>query len=78
MVENGLAYLEAVPGTRNRKLIRLTEKGRQTGESIVMPIFEAEQRAFCKLPSEDQRAFLSVLGKYISTLHQELPGTAGI
>lgn len=45
MVKNNYVTLEVVPGTRNRKNIHLTEKGREFGESVIVPISNAEVRA---------------------------------
>ena len=45
LIKKGYVVLEHVPGTRNRKVIRLTEEGQIYGQSRVMWIFEAEQRA---------------------------------
>lgn len=77
MVRRGLAVLEVVPGTRNRKIIRLTEEGRKYGEKVVMPVSEAEQRAFQKMTPEDQVSFMDVVGKYIESLKEELFSTVG-
>ena len=72
MVRQGLAVLEVVPGTRNRKIIRLTEAGRKHGEMVVTPVSEAEQRAFRRMPEEDQLRFVDVMGKYLDMLKEEL------
>ena len=77
MVRRGMAVLEVVPGTRNRKIIRLTETGREYGETVVMPVSEAEQRAFRRMPEEDQLRFLDVMGKYLDMLKEELRAAAG-
>jgi len=71
MVKKGYATLEVVPGTKNRKLIRLTDAGQKYGESVVLPVFEAEQRAFAKLSEDDQLAFGKFLGSYIHNLKEE-------
>lgn len=76
LVKKELITLEVVPGTRNRKIIRLTEEGRNYGESIVLPVAEAEQRAFEKLPDEDRAVFTCVIGKYIENLKGEFYETA--
>lgn len=72
LTKRGLVYLEMVPGTRNRKNIYLTEEGRKYGESIVLPIHKAEQAAFEHLTEQDRAACLTVLGKYIDFLKQEM------
>ena len=72
MAKRELITLEVVPGTRNRKIIRLTPSGKAYGESIVMPIANAEQRAFAKLSGEDRTAFTQALGNYIALLKEEI------
>lgn len=75
MVKKELAFLEVVPGTRNRKIIRLTEEGKKYGESIVRTISEAENRAFDRLPNEDRIACTVAFEKYINILKEEIHGT---
>ncbi len=72
MVKKNYVTLEVVPGSRNRKIIRLTDEGRAHGESIALPIAQAEQRAFNRLPSEDRIACTAVLAKYTAILKEEL------
>lgn len=72
MVEKGYATLEVVPGTRNRKNILLTEAGRQYGESIIMPIADAEQRTLDRMDYAEFAACIAALGKYIKTLKEEI------
>lgn len=76
MAQKGFVTLEVVPGTRNRKNIRLTEAGRQYGESIVTPISKAEQKAFEKLPLEHWVACTRAFSQYIDALKEEIYGTA--
>lgn len=72
LVKGDFITLEVVPGTRNKKIIRLTEKGRKHGETLVTPISAAEQRAIDRLPEEDRIACMNVLGKYIEVLKEEI------
>lgn len=72
MVKKEQIILEVIPGTRNRKAIRLTESGREYGESIVLPIASAEQRALDKLPLKERVACINALSKYISFLKEEI------
>lgn len=41
LTKKGFIFLETVPGTRNRKIIRLTEAGRNYGENAVKYTYEA-------------------------------------
>lgn len=72
MVKKEYARLEVVPGTRNKKIIRLTDAGRAFGESVVMPIFEAEKRAVDRLSDEEKLACITAFNKYIVFFSEEL------
>ncbi len=72
MVQKNLATLEVVPGTRNRKNIRLTESGKQYGEKMIMPVYDAERRAIVRLSPEELDACIVSLGKFISILKEEI------
>lgn len=72
MVQNEYAVLEVVPGTRNRKIIRLTRAGKSYGKRIVKPMLDAERRTFNRLPEEDINACIDILAKYIGVLKEEI------
>ncbi len=71
LIKKEYVFLEHVPGTRNRKVIRLTEKGLYYGQSRVMWIFEAERRVMEETDSEEVQVLISMLGKYIRHLKRE-------
>ncbi len=71
LVKKGYAVLEAVPGTRNRKVIRLTYEGRKYGESIILPVFEAEKRAFRRMPKDEIAVCITAFEKYTIYLKEE-------
>lgn len=75
MVQKDYAVLEVVPSTRNRKIIRLTEAGKQYGESIVIPVCDAEQRALDRLSPEEFGACTAALRKFITSLKEEMNDT---
>ena len=72
MVKKGFMTLETVPGTRNRKLLRLTDSGRAYGETVIRPVFEAECRTFERLSVEERRMCIVLLDRYIHSLREEL------
>lgn len=72
MVQKNFATLEVIPGTRNRKHICLTEAGRKYGEEIIMPVYDAEERAMARLTPEEITACTSSLEKFISILKEEI------
>jgi DNA-binding MarR family transcriptional regulator len=72
LTKKGYVFLETVPGTRNRKIIRLTEAGKEFGENRVLHIYEAEQRAIEKMPEQELKTFIALMGKYITLLCEEI------
>lgn len=74
LVRKGFAFLEAIPGTRNRKEIRLTASGRDYAERVVRPLFEVERRAMDKLSSGERSACTAAFRKYIGFLRAEICG----
>lgn len=67
-----LATLEAIPRTRNRKIIRLTAEGRKYGEKLVEPVSRAEERAFSRVQPEELKLVTDAFGKYISMIREEM------
>lgn len=76
MVKKDFLKLEVVPGTRNRKLLRLTDNGKRHGETVVRPVLEAEYRTIARLSEQERQICISILGKYINCLREELHGPA--
>lgn len=72
MIRKKYIVLEHIPGTRNRKVIRLTDEGRCFGEERVKWIFEAEQRVMEDTDPEEVMAYVSMLEKYIVRLRKEI------
>lgn len=72
LIKKGFVFLEHAPGTRNRKVIRLTEAGISYGKDRVKWIFDAEQRAMEETDPAEVQACISMLEKYISQLRKEI------
>lgn len=53
-------------------MIRLTEEGKRFGESVIFPIYDAEQRAVDNMTSQEQQLCTELLAKYISFLDKEI------
>lgn len=64
-------FLETVPGTRNRKIIRLTELGKEFGARTVMRVYEAEQRSITRMSDQERQACIALLGNYTALLRDE-------
>ena len=72
LTKKGFVFLEHVPGTRNRKVVRLTKEGQEYGQSRVMWIFRAEETAMEETDTQEVQAYISMLEKYISRLKDEI------
>ena len=71
MIKKGHIYLETIPGTRNKKVIRLTESGREYGDGVIMHIYGAEQRAVERLSLQERQFCTELLARYITLLKEE-------
>lgn len=71
LIKKGYIFLEHVPGTRNRKVIRLSDEGRNYGKKNIMWIFEAEQHALKDTDPHEISTLTSMLEKYIKKLKKE-------
>ena len=71
LIKKGYVFLEHVPGTRNRKVIRLSDEGRNYGVKNIMWIFEAEQHAMEDADPREICTLISMLEKYINKLKRE-------
>lgn len=71
LIKKGYVFLEHVPGTRNRKVIRLSDEGRNYGEKNIMWIFKAEQHAIEDADPREVCTLISMLEKYINKLKRE-------
>lgn len=74
LIKKGYVFLEHVPGTRNRKVIRLSDEGRNYGRKNIMWIFEAEQHAMEDADPREICTLISMLEKYINKLKSEFTG----
>ena len=66
------AYLEATPGRRIRKIIRLTDAGRAYGQELILPVTDAEERAFAMISPEELNLVSEAFGKYIAIIRGQL------
>lgn len=71
LVKKGLLRLETIPGTRNRKKILLTEKGRELTERSVRKVDEIEQNAFLRFTAEERDAYITLYKRHLENLREE-------
>ncbi|MCC8151704.1 MAG: MarR family transcriptional regulator [Lachnospiraceae bacterium] len=72
MARKGYLTLEHAPGTRNRKIIQLTEIGRHFGEQQIQWIFKSEKKAMEDTNPTEVTACVSMLEKYIVQFRKEI------
>lgn len=72
MQKRGFIYLEHVPGTRNRKVVCLTEKGRVYGKDTVQWVLDAEQRALDQSDPAQIQVCIEMMEDYMTHLKKEL------
>ena len=67
--EEGCLTLEQ--GSGRRRMVTLTDKGRQLVEERIAPAVQAEENALAALSRAEQRLLISLLGRYNDKLAQE-------
>ena len=68
---DGLAELQGIPGTRNRKAILLTEKGKAFVANTINKADEIEKNAFLCFDEEERKVYLSLFKRHIEYLKSE-------
>lgn len=71
LAKGGYLVLETIPGTHNQKKIILTDAGHALIEKKVMPLRQAEQRAYGILSEEELSVCLNVMTKLTAALKAE-------
>lgn len=70
--KKGYVQLETIPGTRNKKNILLTEKGKDFGNKTVMLVYSAELKVLEKMEPEERIKCIEIMDKYIFYLNEEI------
>lgn len=72
LMQDGYIYLEQMAVARNNKQLRLTEKGEAFCREYILPVLNAEERAFDRLDEEEQEIYLSIGIRHNQFLQEEL------
>ncbi len=72
LIKEDLVELEVIPGTKNRKKILLTKKGRDLVDNTIKKIDEAERQVFLMFTEEEREMYLSLMQKHIENLKNSL------
>ncbi len=69
--KDGLVELRVIPGTRNRKAILLTERGKAFVANTINKADEVEKNAFLCFNEEEREQYLSLFRRHIEYLKSE-------
>ena len=69
--KDGLVELQVIPGTRNRKVILLTERGKTFVANTINKADEIEKNAFLCFGEEERKVYLSLFRRHIDYLKSE-------
>lgn len=69
--KDGYLTLSVIPGTRNRKVIRLTSQGRELVDRTTRLLAQAEERAASHLTGEERTLYLALSRKFYDSLAEE-------
>lgn len=72
MVKRGHVTLDHSPGTRNKKIINVTDSGHEYADENLQWIFEAERSAANHADPNDIDRLIELMDNYISYLRDEL------
>lgn len=72
LIKKGFVFLEHVPGTRNRKVIRLTKEGLAYGTEKIMWIFRAEEKTLEQTDPVQVQTCIELTEKFITLLKKEI------
>lgn len=70
--KRGILKLATVNGNRKNKQIIMTDEGKNLIEKVIMPVMDAEQRAFERMDQQDRIAFLYMTQKHVALLKEEV------
>lgn len=68
---DGLLDLQVIPGTKNRKAIILTEKGKAFAAATISKADEIEKNALLYFSAEERKLYLSLFKRHIEYLKSE-------
>ncbi len=74
LCKKGIVRLEPVPDNRKNKRIVLTLAGERVACDVVLPLIEAEKRAFERMSAEKCEQFLAMTRYHVSLLKEEVGG----
>ena len=76
LCKRGVIRLESVIGNKKNKLIILTEEGAELTRTVILPLVEAETRAFLRMGKDEYELFLKMTRRHVSLLWEEIGKTS--
>lgn len=77
LVKKGYVYLEALPGARSGKVMKLTEEGIAFCRDKLILIHGIEMRAYGQLEKEERELYFSLEKKWFSFFKEEIKKELG-
>ena len=71
LVKSKYVQLQKSTGSRNRKVIILTETGQTFCIKVIIPLMEAERKAFAQFSEKEREQYLSVFQGMVDLLQEE-------
>lgn len=72
LIKKEYVILQQIPGTRNRKAVRLTETGQAFCEKSIIPLIHAEDDSFTQMQEEERTMFLKLFQRQIDSMKESL------
>lgn len=70
--KRSIIKLTTVNGNRKNKQIFLTDEGEALVKKVILPVMNAEQKAFERMDKHDLAAFLSMTQRHVELLKEEI------
>ena len=68
LVKKEYVTLQQIPGTRNRKAVKLTDNGQKFCEQSIQPLIRAEDDSFIQMDAQERKIFLQLFRKQIDSM----------
>lgn len=71
LVKENLATLKVIPNSKNKKEVKLTEKGKILASQVTDPLVEAEHNAYGSITTDELQKFIEIFEKINKRLTEE-------
>lgn len=71
LAQKGYVFLERDSDSARKKIVRMTEYGKQFVKRHIVPLQKTEQKAFLKMDIQERESYIDLSQKYIANLREE-------